>query len=375
MKNTKQSRLPHNNGTVDPEPLIALTMRSTLGATLNRSQEAMPHLKHEYRTEANLAIHNYDRISREDAVKLRLVERALSMEIISLDRHHKAVVGALQRVQRVQWLGKKTVETRGLRPSSSSTNSVGDAVRSEQLKANIGVTHLQDHLKHVEVTLQGLATSKTMLGSAIAAAEKPFQLAAQTFSSTQPSTRDTTAGAEVLDAQQRQASSIIQRSEGKQLIAAVEEVLKKAMSDASCTMQQSIVESSRSYCSLKSASMASKTSANSAVRSSMTADLARALNAAPAEGKFETVAQRLHRPMVQAHVTGLTSNHAITIPEASRNAFNTFTLSLHNATDDLANLSFQSVKLERMATDARHDAEYEKGVLRLRRRCDPAKRV
>ena len=172
MKNTKQSRLPHNNGTVDPEPLIALvcsphtqnpltlpnqisyryryltltvirnshpqTMRSTLGATLNRSQEAMPHLKHEYRTEANLAIHNYDRISREDAVKLRLVERALSMEIISLDRHHKAVVGALQRVQRVQWLGKKTVETRGLRPSSSSTNSVGDAVRSEQLKANIG---------------------------------------------------------------------------------------------------------------------------------------------------------------------------------------------------------------------------------------------
>lgn len=357
----------------DPHKLLGLTATSVAGASLNRTVETVPALKDQLRHQTNEKIHDYNRDARDSVVAMRHVERSASLETISLSRHRKSVISCIEKASRSLWLGHKTQQLRSLRPKCCPDVAVG-AVGEESQNALTIKRSLEQHLTHVDNVFRMLKSARENLLFAVKACEKPLELAPASCSFTKPNRAPQTA--EISAAQEFQHESARLRLVGAALIRTCEQGMDDMKKRSHQAMEESITQATKFHGDLVVSHSEARMASNTARRSLHITSIRSDVDDGPREMRYAAARQRIDRPLVRAHHTGPgISTGAVTAVEAAPTARRVFGRSLSAASVDAAILDELSANLSAAYVDAADDVAIDRHVLRLRRRCDPSRRV
>lgn len=353
----------------EPTQVLSSTITCISSATLHRTAKLTPTLRTQHRDVTNAKIHQRNRETRETAVAMRHVERSAALEIISLSRHRKDVLTALEKVSRMLWLGSKTSQMRALRPGKP-VDEVSDRVSDESKTANSLKKSLEEHLTHVDKLFHDLKAARECLQSTVKAVEKEIQLAPHSYSTTSPLVMPQ--NPEILSTQQAMRESsrlrLIGAAMSKEIAASVASSLEKTEK----SLSRSASQSDAIFASVVQTQSKTYLALNTARRSAHMADIQRDVDAGPQEGRFEQTRQKFDRPLVRLRPGEV---QQATAQETSPAGFLSFTRSYSAASVDVATLASQHRRLSAAAHDAHLDMTIDQQVARHRRRCDPARRV
>lgn len=356
----------------DPRRLGDLATATAALSTLHVTQHVPPVMRVEHRQSANLAIHDYNRLHRELIVTLRHLERSAALETISLTRHRKAVLAQVERTSRMLWLGNKSVDVLSVRPTQSP-GGVQMAVDAGKRDAARSKAQLEEHVARLDHALRGLQAARGRLDGLIKSAEKPIQLAPLAYSSARGAQLPDTPEVAAVIAAQDEAARL--REDGNALIAASQAMIAATQNRTEAALQQSAADSSVVKGDLLAARGRALMATHEARRAAHTLDVQREVNTGPREGRFAFTRTLPSRPLVHRHSHAPSLPADVTSPERSLAAHRVLSRSLSLASSDAEELSRVHGTIEAAITDVHRDADIDTHLVRLRRRCDPGRRV